>query len=248
MLTQWLIDEFGVVFAPADGGPKGVPLADAMLQALVDAGLDYDRQRAVLHAAPTVLHDHRFGRRCLELCDEIGAFQRLLAATPAPAAAARTTARRHSAVIARDRRPPAKPFAELRFVASRPAADDVCTVVSDFCRRLVAEGYVRQRPDAERDLRQGLGYYRRGEDPLRQRQTLVWLHRQNELRHLFIRLLDDPAPLCLEPDSPDGRWQVCADLFCDRDGRRLYNNNLDHGELHDERRRRRLDALVPRLP
>ena len=243
MLRQWLIDEYGVELDASAEALGGADLAAAVQQALVRARLGFDRQRAVLRAAAERQADVVFGNACLDAVDAIAAFQRRLADTPVPDSP--SPSRRHSAVTARSARPPAPPFAELRFLAAAPDAPELADILDDFARRLVAQGYVENRPDIVRDLRQGLGYYRRGEDPLRLRRTIRWLRPQNQLSHLVRCLLDAQAPICRVPDGNAGRWQVTADIFADRAGRTFENRNFDHARLGDGPARRALEALVP---
>lgn len=241
LLSQWLIEQYGVDAGTLGADLSGADLAAAVHDALVRSGRSYDDQRAILHAAALHHADVGFGEACLDRVDRIAALQRRLASTVVPPLEC------HSDASVRSPRPPAPPVAALRFEAGWSVNDATLGAVDDFCHDLVAKGYVAARPDVELDLRQGFGYFRHADDPMRQRMPVVWLHYQNELRYLVRLLLGRTPPLCRVAGGPRC-WEVTVTLFTDARGRAFRTSNLDHGEPPPESRRRDIEALVPRCP
>lgn len=239
-LDDWLIDEYGIRLGVPGDGVAGAALADALRRALVAAGRSYADQEAILRRAALAYADVDFGEACLALVDRIATLRLRLASLPAPPDAPR------SAPAARRLPAAGATHAALRFVALWPLESTTFDLVDDFVRRLAAAGYVAAQPALEADLRQGLGYYRPGEDPLRLRRTVRWLHRRQELRCLVRLLTEGPAPLCAVPlGSHSGRWQVAASLFVDARGLAIKNSQLDSGDPPPDRQAA-LRNLVPR--
>lgn len=241
LLSQWLIEQYGVDVGTLGSDLSGSDLASAVHSALVRCGRSYDDQRAILHAAARHHADVDFGEACLDRVDRIAALQRRLASTVVPPVEC------HSTSSVREPRPPAQPVAALRFEAGWSVNAATLGAVADFCHDLVAKGYVAARPGVEVDLRQGFGYFASADDPLRQRAPVAWLHYQNELRYLVRLLLGRTPPLCRMGGGPRC-WEVTVSLFTDARGRAFRTSNLDHGEPPPDSRRRDIDALVPRHP
>lgn len=188
-LTEWLKTAYGVDFDPADG-LHGGPLAEALCRAQEEADLDYGSQRAALHEAADRLHDLAFSNACLDHVDAIDAYLARRASM-----VSREVRKCHSGVVKNKDWGAGAEYAELRFAAARAIDDDLLDAVDDMCRLMAAEGYVELRDDVVRDLRQGLGYYRPGEDTVRRRRTVRWLRGQNALHFWIAAMLGGRDPL-----------------------------------------------------
>lgn len=240
-LTEWIKADYGILLDFPDD-LRGEPRAHALYRALVDANLDYGTQKALLAAASDRVHDKDFGIACLDLIGEIEAFERRrhsLRVAP--------LRKCHSGVPKKKERQPGAEYAELRFAAARRVDGDLLDAVDDMLRRLLSEGYVESRPDVLRDLRQGLGYYRPGEDPLRQRRTVKWLRNQNVLRCWIELMLAGRCPLIRDGDGASGCWVTAASLFVDRKGNAFTHKNLNHGILKNSTQRQWLEKIIPRI-
>lgn len=117
-----------------------------------------------------------------------------------------------------------------------------------MCRLMAAEGYVELRDDVVRDLRQGLGYYRPGEDTVRRRRTVRWLRGQNALHFWIAAMLGGRDPLIRVADGAPGCWVTAANLFVDRKNSAFVYSRLEHGILRNEIQRRWLLSVIPRSP
>ena len=153
----------------------------------------------------------------------------------------------HSGIPKNKLRKPGAEYAELRFAAARPPADDLLDAVDDMLKRLISEGYVESRPDVMRDLRQGLGYYRPGEDVMRRRRTVKWLRHQNVLRHWIAAMLSGRSPLIRDGDGAPGCWVTAASLFVDAKGQAYTHKNLNHVTLTNSLQRQWLETIVPKI-
>lgn len=241
-LTEWLKTAYGVDFLPG-GGLHGGPLAEAFCRALEEAGLDYGTQRAALVEAADRRHDLAFGNACLDHAEAIDAYLARRAAL-----VDREVRKCRSGVVKNKEWAAGAEYAELRFAAARPPDGDLLDAVDDMCRRLAGEGYVELRDDVVRDLRQGLGYYRPGEDPVRRRHTVRWLRGQNALLCWIAVMLGGRDPLIRVAGGAPGCWVTAASLFVDRQGRAFTYARLEHGVLRNELQERWLLSLIPRSP
>lgn len=241
-LTEWLKTAYGVDFVPADG-LHGGPLAEALCRALEEADLDYGSQRAALHEAADRLHDLAFSNACLDHVDAIGAYLARRASM-----VSREVRKCHSGVVKNKDWGAGAEYAELRFAAARAIDDDLLDAVDDMCRLMAAEGYVELRDDVVRDLRQGLGYYRPGEDTVRRRRTVRWLRGQNALHFWIAAMLGGRDPLIRVADGAPGCWVTAANLFVDRKNSAFVYSRLEHGILRNEIQCRWLLSVIPRSP
>jgi hypothetical protein len=238
-LTEWIQERYGLN-VPLPSGLRGVPLAEALCSALVDAGADYGQQKAVLVDCARRRHDLDFGNACLDLKERIETFERRL-----EDAQVAKVGKCHSAVVKNKDWPAAKAYADYRFVAARPLSDELFDGIDSMAERLLAEGYIELREEVVVDLRQGLGYYRPDEDPVRRRRTIRWLKGQNAL-HVWVKyMLDVTPPLIRKSPGPEGCWDIAASLFCDRNGRAFTNSRLEHGVVKDEHQSRWLRSVIP---
>ena len=241
VLEQWLIERFGVSL---DGSAVGGPaLADAFGDALGAAGFDYDAQVGALLECAARGDDMAFAEACLDRAERIERLQQRRRE-----ALLRHRARCQSRGGEKRTYPPADTVAPLRFSPLWPATDEVADIVHDMLRRLVAEGYLPPDEAALRDLRQGLGYYRRGEDPWRLRRPVRWLGGMKAL-HFWIDLLatGDHPLIGIAPGAPP-KWVTAASLFTDRQGRAVTNRRIEHGEVSSPGERQRIERTVPRPP
>ena len=242
LLAEWLKTAYGVMFSPSDG-LRGGPLAEALCRTMEDAGLDYGTQRAVLFDAADRQHDLSFSNACLDHAEAIDAYLIRRASL-----VNREVRKCRSGVVKNKDWAAGAEYAELRFAAARTASDDLLDAVDDMCRRMAAEGYVELHSDVVRDLRQGLGYYRPGEDPMRRRHTVRWLRGQNALHCWIAAMLGGREPLIRVADGAPGCWVTAASLFVDRQGRAFTNERLEHGVVHNKVQEQWLLAVVPRTP
>lgn len=241
MLIQWFIREYKVEL-PLAAGLRGAELAEAFADALGAAGFSFDEQQAILLEAPQHCIDLAFAEACTARVERIEALQRRRAE-----ALQRFRVRCQDGVGRRGLRQPAAEVAVYRFVPLWGATDEHADIVDDMLRRLAAEGYFLATGDALRDLRQGLGYYRRGEDTLRLRHPVRWLGGLNAL-HWWINLMF--ADRCRLIGTATGRpkkWVTAASLFLDRDGHQVTYDRIEHGEVTPAEQQR-LRALVPLMP
>ena len=145
-------------------------------------------------------------------------------------------------------------MARLRFVAAWPIKNglrnEVFDIVDDMLLRMASAGYIDSSSDALLDLRQGLGYYRPGEDYVRLRAPVRWLRGQNALHWWLCALLGDhgAAPLIRVPVGGPGRWVTAASIFADRNGGAYVYSQLEHGRPSNDTQRSWLDATVPLHP
>lgn len=241
-LKEWMNAEYGMSVDLA-GVSEGAPLAQALYRALVSAGADYSTQKRILYDASGHFHDLSFGSACLDLVADIEAFERRRGEVRiAP------LRKCHSGVSKNKDWAPGAEYAELRFAAARPVADDLLDAVDDMVRRLIGEGYVESRSEVLRDLRQGLGYYRPDEDVVRRRRTVKWLRGQNALHCWIVAMLSGRSPLIRVGDGAPGCWVTAASLFVDRHGRAFTNERLEHGILRNALQRQWLESIVPKSP
>lgn len=241
MLSQWLIERFGVDLG-VDAAVGGESLADAFGASLGAAGFDLDSQVAALLECAGRGDDVDFAEACLLRAERIERLQQRRRE-----ALLRHRARCQSGVAEKPSYPPAAEVAALRFSPLWDATDEHAAIVDDMLRRLVAEGYLQPDADALRDLRQGLGYYRRGEDPWRLRRPVRWLGGMNAL-HLLVHLLTNgPHPLVGTAPGAPQKWVTAASLFTDSNGLALTNQRIHHG-IVSPAERRRIERCVPRPP
>lgn len=227
----------------ADGAADGADLERRLYQALVAAGLDYALQKEILFDASGLHHDLAFGQACLDRIDAIDRFLLRRGALHH-----KKTRRCDNGVRKNKDWAPGADSAELRFQPARTPSDDLCRALDDMALRLVERGYIEARPDIARDLRQGLGYYRRGEDPLRQRRTVKWLKGQNALHCWVAAILHPEDPLCRVGEGNPGCWVTTASLFIDRHGRAFTYSRLEHGVMRNGDELRWLQRTIPRSP
>ena len=114
--------------------------------------------------------------------------------------------------------------------------------------RLAEEGYVELQDEVLRDLRQGLGYYRPGEDVMRRRRTVRWLRGQNVLHCWVAAMLGGREPLIRVAEGAPGCWVTAANLFVDRKGCAFTYERLEHGVLRNDHLHRWLLSIIPRRP
>lgn len=241
-LKEWLKADYGVDFH-ADPGMGGDAQAAALFRTLEAAGLDYGLQRAILLEAGDRHQVLSFGTACLDRVDAIDAYLARRAAT-----AEKEVRRCHPRVSKNKDWAAGAEYADLRFAAARTVDEDSVAVVEEMVRRLAAEGYVELHPDVVRDLRQGLGYYRAGEDPVRRRHTVRWLRGLNALHFWIDALLGGREPLIRVADGAPGCWVTAASLFVDVHGCALTNQRLEHGILRNDLQRQWLLSIIPRTP
>ena len=241
-LIEWLQRDFGVDLDTADI-QDGAALAAALCRALVAAGMDYGEQRHILLQASDRHCDLAFGNACLVQVERLDAFRAHRATF-----VDRPVRKCHSGVSKNKQWEAGAEYAELRFVAARTVDEDLLDAVDDMCRRMAGEGYVELRDDVVLDLRQGLGYYRPGEDPVRRRHTVRWLRGQNALHFWVDAMLNGREPLIRAAGGAQGCWKTAASLFVDRQGRTFTNERLEHGILRNEEQRQWLLSVIPRTP
>ena len=238
-LKEWLLRECGIVLDVE--GVGGVELADRLERALAMAGFVVEDQLPLLMEATRYAVDRDFYRACLERVDDIRQLQQrrstLLASWHTDCH--NRGAEKHTFV-------PAGDVVAKRFNALWDVTDDNADLVDDMVRRLAAEGYILLAGDAARDLRQGLGYYRRDEDRARLRAPVRWLRRYNTLHYWVNRLTGGDTPLCAAPGGIDGKWVVAAELFADRQGHAILTKSIRHGVVGSSQQRHFLDTVVPR--
>ncbi len=240
--TEWIQQRYGLDLG-ADGTATGAALEQALYRALVAARCDYALQKEILYEASGHHHDLAFGQACLDRIDNIVRFEQRRAALQV-----RKTRRCHSGVAKNKDWAPGAEYADRRFQPARTPTGELCTLLDDMAARLVERNYIEARPDVARDLRQGLGYYRRGEDIFRRRRTVKWLKGQNAL-HCWVAAALDPAdPLSRVGEGRDGCWVVAADLFLDRHGRAFTYSRLEHGVMRDRAELEWLRRTIPRSP
>lgn len=241
-LTEWLQSKHGLRLE-APGGVAGEALEQRLYQAMVEAGCDYALQKEILFAVSGIHPDLAFGQACLDRIEAIGRFEERRRGL-----AVKNTRRCHSGVVKNKDWAPGADLAEQRFQAARTPQSDLLDAIDDMVLRLVERGYLEARPDIVRDLRQGLGYFRPGEDLFRQRRTAKWLKGQNALHCWVDDLLADPDPLCRVGEGAPGRWVTAASIFIDRNGRAFTYARLEHGRMSDDLERKWLKNSIPLSP
>lgn len=227
----------------AEAYPGGAEQAAALYRALVAAGCDYGEQRHLLLTAFDHHADVAFGEGCLDLVARIDS----LAARRA-AVTDREVAKRHSGVVKNKDWGAGEAYATLRFAPARSVSAELLDAVDDMVARLAEANYVEAAADLVRDLRQGLGYYRPGEDPLRRRRTVRWLKGQNALHFWVAAMLGGREPLIRVADGAPGCWVTAASLFIDRQGRAFTYSRLEHGVLRNTAQQQWLRATIPLTP
>ena len=241
-LTEWLKRDCGIDLDAACF-QGGAVLAEALCQALVEAGKDYGEQRHILLAAADRHSDLAFGSACLDQVDRIDAFLARRARYDD-----RPVRNCHSGVPKNKVWAAGAEYATLRFAAARTVDEDSVAAVGEMVLRLAAAGYVEQNEAVVRDLRQGLGYYLPGEDLVRRRRTVRWLAGQNALHCWVAAMLGGREPLIRLADGSPGCWVTAADLFVDRKGCAFNNARLEHGILRNKEQERWLLSVIPRTP
>lgn len=237
--AEWIVQRLGSDTEPLRGG--GADLAAALSDVLVERGYDYGQQKELLYEATGLLHDLDFGNACLDRIAAIEAYEQRRAAVRV-----KTLVKCRSGVMKNKQWGAGAEYASLRFAAARPVDETLCDLVDDMLKRLVADGYLEVRQDLVRDLRQGLGYYRDGEDVFRPRRTARWLRGQNVLHVWVVLMKGGRDPLIRVERSGAGCWEIAASLFVDRMGKAFTNSRLEHGKVESEEELRYLRSLVPR--
>ena len=240
-LEKWLIERYDL-HLEAPQGASGVPLADALCSALAAAGFDFDSQAALLLEASERHADIAFAEACLDRVERIEALQ-----ARRREALQRHQARCQAGVGRRQPKAPAPEVAVHRFVPLWPASDQSADLVDDMLRRLASEGFILLEEWTLRDLRQGLGYYRRGEDPYRLRRPARWLAGMNALHFWVELMMDEEHALISVADGSAKKWVTAASLFTDRQGHAVTNGRIEHGEVESAALRRRIERCVPKL-
>lgn len=240
-LNEWLINQFGISLMDC-GGIAGAQLADAMCHALGEKGVDYGRQADALLEACNLYTDVEFGEECMLLVERLERLQR-----HRRDALERNKAQCQNGGAGRREWPVAGEVAMMRFRPLRETDDMMANIVDDMLRKLVAAGYIESNAEALRDLRQGLGYYRSGEDPFRMRRPVRWLQGQNTLHYWLCLLLEGERPLIGVVSNTKGRWVTAASLFTDSKGRAFTSDRLEHGKVSRREERQLLESTVPRL-
>ncbi len=241
MLKEWILKECGVDLS--DVAADGVGLADAFAHALDAAGFSIDEQLPLILEATLQGGGTDFVEACLDRIERIETLQRRRAE-----ALARFNAHCQNGGGRQRTAAPAADVAIHRFMALWPVTDEHADVVDDMLRRLADEGFLLLDDGALRDLRQGLGYYRRGEDTLRLRRPVRWLDGKNTLHYWVCQLTRRVDPLCGCTGAVDRKWLIAASLFADRDGHAYRKEQIQHGEVSSPARRRWLDDVVPMRP
>ena len=238
MLNDWLIERYGIDLG-ARAACGGAALADALADALGAAGFVVDEQAPLLVEASRHAPDVDFAEACLDRARRIIALQ-----DARRDVMARFAAKCQNGVPRKGSPPPPTGPVVKRFLPLWPLTDQSADIVNDMLVRLAAEGYLPHAADALRDLRQGLGYYRRGEDPWRERRPVVWLGGLNALHHWILLLLDDDHRLVAPPKGDRYKWDTAAALLLDRDGHPLTAARIHHGVVTPDEQQR-LSRCVP---
>ena len=241
-LSEWLKTDCGLDL-DVRGAADGVALEALLYRALVSAGKGYEEQRRILYESSGHYCDLAFGQACLDRIDAIERFEHRRAAVRVP-----RVRRCDSGVRKNKEWAPGAEYAELRFEAARKAEGDLMDAIDDMVGRLVEAGYLEARPDLPRDLRQGLGYFRPGEDLFRPRRTAKWLKGLNALHCWVVALLEEPGALCRVGQGAAGRWVTAASLFVDRQGRAFTYARLEHGVMRNQAQLQWLRRTIPRCP
>ena len=240
-LRQWLIKEYAIDLH-VDDAVGGAALADALAHALERADLPLDEQRELLLAVPAHTGSLDLCEACMLRAERIEALQ-----ARRREALLRWQAQCQNGVAKKRSREPAADVALYRFRPLWDETDESADIVDDMLRRMAAEGCLLLADGSLRDLRQGLGYCRRGEDPHRLRRPVRWLRGENVL-HEWVQLLTErDDALCGVVDSSKGKWITAASLLCHANGTAYKNTQIHHGEVKPEVRRW-LDSLVPHAP
>lgn len=241
-LTESIKKYCGVDLVVASG-QGGAALAEDFYRALVADGKDYAEQRHLLLVAADHVFDLDFGNACLDRVAALDAFRERRAAV-----VDREVAKRLSGVPKNKDWATGEAFATLRFAPARKATDELLGAVEDMVGTLVKENYLEAADNLLLDLRQGLGYYRTDEDPLRRRRTARWLKGQNALHCWVAAMLGGREPLIRVAPGAPGCWVTAASLFIDRQGKAFTYSRLEHGRLKNEEQKQWLRDLVPLTP
>ena len=240
-LRQWLINDYAIDLH-VDDAVGGAALADALACAMEHADLSLDEQRELLLAVPAHTGSLDLCEACMLRAERIENLQarrreHLL----------RWQAQCQNGVSKKRSREPAAEVALYRFNPLWDETDETADIVDDMLLRMASEGCLLLVDGALRDLRQGLGYYRRGEDTHRLRRPVRWLRGENVL-HVWVQLLTErDDAMCGVVDSSKGKWITAASLLCHADGSGYKNSQIHHGEVKPEVRRW-LEGLVPHAP
>ncbi|MBP3762577.1 MAG: hypothetical protein J6I49_01710 [Bacteroidales bacterium] len=238
--SEWLKKDYGLT-VEAGASADGQALEAAVYKALVASGADYGEQKRILYECSERHFDLAFGQACLDRIEAIGRFEQRRLSLKPPRERRCDSGVRKNKVWENG-----AAFAELRFEAARPPEGHLMDAIEDMAERLVEMGYIEARPDVKADLRQGLGYYRPGEDLFRRRRTVKWLKGQNALHCWVAALLEEPGALCRAGNGPTGRWVTAASLFVDRHGKAFTYSRLEHGVMRDGNQLRLLRNTIPR--
>lgn len=243
MLKEWLLQYGLKLDTPADMTGEG--LVDALSRCLTAAHFDFDEQKNILLQAPDYYCDTAFFEACISKVKLIERLQ-----DERRAVLERHLARCRNGVSARRVPVPASEVARLRFVAAWPLKGEVFDIVDDMLLTMARAGYIESTPEALRDLRQGLGYYRPAEDTVRLRAPVRWLRKQNALHWWISGLLGkrNGSPLIREAEGGAGCWVTAASLFADADGHAYTYDQLEHGRPSSDTQRQWLDSTIPLHP
>lgn len=240
MLRDWLIAQ-GLTFDFSDN-MSGEELVNSLSRSLTAANFDFDEQRNILLQAPDHYRDAEFLDACIARADYIGRLQNKR----------RELIERHlseckNGVSGKRVRMPAAEVARLRFAAAWPLRDEVFDIVDDMILNMAKHGYLESTPSALVDLRQGFGYYRPDEDPVRLRAPVRWLRNQNALHWWISALMGarNKCPLIKVDEGGAGCWVTAASIFADCDGHAYTNEQLEHGRPSSQTQRDWLDSTVP---
>lgn len=243
-LRDWLIQRYNLTL-DTTGDISGEALVTALCRMLAAAGFDFDSQKSVLLEAPSIYCDTDFLEACINQVNRIERLQ-----SERCAALERHLARCHNGGGKRRARIPAAEAAVYRFAPTWPLTNESADIVEDMLTLMADAGYIEPSADALRDLRQGFGYYRPGEDSGRLRRPVRWLGKQNALHYWICALLGDhdTLPLITVTEGGAGRWVTAASIFLDRRGNAFTYDQLEHGNPSDSRQREWLDSTVPLRP
>ena len=240
MLRDWLIAQ-GLTFDFSDN-MSGEELVNSLSRSLTAANFDFDEQRNILLQAPDHYFDAEFLDACIARAEYIGRLQNKRSAL-----LERKLSECKNGVSRKRVRMPAAEVARLRFTAARPLRDEVFDIVDDMLLKMVRNNYIEPSPDALLDLRQGFGYYRPNEDPVRLRAPVRWRSSKNALHWWISALMGarNNCPLMKVEEGGAGCWVTAASIFADAEGNAYTNEQLEHGRPTSQTLRDWLDSTVP---
>ncbi len=244
ILNDWFMQQYdGTIDLPDN--LSGEELVVAFCRCLASAGFNFDQQIDILLKATDVYYEVEFYRACIEQIKNIRRLQderrevlnHYLGKCANGVSARKATTADGTASV-------------LRFAPCWPPGGETCDIVDDMLLRMAEAGYLESDRGTLRTLRQGFGYYRRGEEPCAERRPVRWLSTQNALHWWLCALFGDHGgqPLICDAEGSVGRWITAATIFADRNGRPFTNAQLEHGRPASDAQRRWLDDIVPLRP